>query len=85
VGNELLIYKDTKTKYKDLSANQVGIDIDKKLVYSVRQDDNLSFIANKFDVTIEDIKIWNNIDIERPLQPGQKLTIVVNVINSQMK
>lgn len=85
VGRELLIYKPTKTINEDYSANKVGIDIDKKIIYTVRQDDNLSFIALKFDVTTEDIIKWNNINIDKPLQPGQKLKIVVNVINSQMK
>ena len=86
VGKELLIYKKTiKNKDTDFAANKVGIDINRTIIYYVRQGDNLSVIANKFDVTVGDIKLWNNIDINKVLQPGQRLKIVVNVINSEMK
>jgi LysM repeat protein len=34
---------------------------------------------------VNDLKKWNKLDIKRPLQPGQKLKIIVNVINSKMK
>ena len=86
VGKELLIYKHKPTTQSNvLLANKVGIDIDRKVTYTVRQDDNLSLIAHKFDVSVEDLKLWNNIDIVKPIQPGQKLIVVVNVINSEMK
>jgi membrane-bound lytic murein transglycosylase D len=63
----------------------VGIDINRKVTYRVKSGDNLSTIASKFKVRVNDLKKWNKLDIKRPLQPGQKLKIIVNVINSKMK
>lgn len=50
----------------------------KKLTYKVRSGDNLSAIAYRFSVTIKDIQKWNQA-LKKYLQPGQKLTLFVNV------
>lgn len=47
--------------------------------YSVRSGDSLDRIANRFRVTIADIERWNQIKRDRFLQPGQKLTLYVDV------
>ena len=43
--------------------------------YTVRRGDSLYEIANRFDVTIDDIIVWNDLDPARYLQPGQALTL----------
>jgi len=50
----------------------------KKLSYKVRSGDNLSAIAYRFSVTVKDIQKWNQA-LKKYLQPGQKLTLYVNV------
>ena len=86
IGKKLVIWQAKKAKLSDLSElTRVGIDINRKVTYRVKSGDNLSTIANKFKVRVNDLKKWNNLDIKRPLQPGQKLKIIVNVINSKMK
>jgi membrane-bound lytic murein transglycosylase D len=45
--------------------------------YRVKRGDSLYEIADKFDVTIEDIISWNALDPSAYLQPGQKLTLFV--------
>ena len=45
--------------------------------YTVRRGDSLYEIAERFRVTIDDIIIWNDLDIDRYLQPGQALTLFV--------
>lgn len=54
--------------------------ITRKLTYTVRSGDSLSRIANRFNVKIAELKKWNNIGSKKYLQPGQKLMIIVNVI-----
>ncbi len=47
--------------------------------YRVRKGDSLARIASKFAVTIADIAAWNQLDVNRYLQPGQPLKLHVNV------
>lgn len=47
--------------------------------YRVRSGDSLDRIANRFRVSIADIERWNQINRERFLQPGQQLTLYVDV------
>lgn len=47
--------------------------------YRVRSGDSLDRIANRFRVSIADIERWNEISRERFLQPGQQLTLYVDV------
>lgn len=44
-------------------------------VYIVRKGDNLSSIAQKFDVPLAALIIWNRIDLNHPIHPGQRLII----------
>lgn len=44
-------------------------------IYVVRQGDNLSGIAQKFDVPLAALLIWNRIGIDQVIQPGQRLVI----------
>ena len=53
--------------------------ITKQLTYTVRNGDSLSRIASKFSVKVSDISKWNNLNAKRYLQPGQKLTLYVDV------
>ncbi len=86
IGKKLVIWQAKPVKNKDLSKiTSVGIDINRKVTYRVKSGDNLSKIAKKFNVSISDLKSWNQLDIKKPLQIGQKLKIIVNVVNSKMK
>ena len=51
----------------------------RKLRYTVRNGDSLYLIARKFRVGIDQIARWNNIDKNKILRPGQKLTMYVDV------
>ncbi|MEM1230981.1 MAG: LysM peptidoglycan-binding domain-containing protein [Pseudomonadota bacterium] len=51
----------------------------RKVRYRVRSGDNLSRIASRFNVRSADIASWNGLDISDYLQPGQRLTLHVNV------
>jgi hypothetical protein len=44
-------------------------------IYVVQKGDNLTTIAAKFDVPLAALLIWNRIDLNRALQPGDRLVI----------
>lgn len=47
----------------------------KKHVYIVKKGDNLSLIANRFNVSLATLIIWNRLDFRRPIHPGDRLII----------
>jgi len=47
----------------------------KERIYIVQSGDNLSTIAEKFKVPLAAILIWNRIDLNSPLHPGDRLII----------
>ncbi len=54
----------------------------RKVAYKVRRGDSLARIADKFNVTISDIARWNTLNKSKYLQPGQAITLYVDVMNS---
>ncbi|MGD9188616.1 MAG: transglycosylase SLT domain-containing protein [Desulfobacteraceae bacterium] len=46
-----------------------------KRLYIVKSGDSLSTIAEKFDVPLAALIIWNRIDHRRPIHPGDRLVI----------
>ncbi len=77
-GQQLTIWRDS-----DISLASNGPrETLRKVGYSVRSGDSLSHIANRFSVSVADLKRWNKLDKGRYLQPGQKLTLFVNVTDS---
>ena len=52
----------------------------RKVRYAVRNGDSLYAIADRFNVSVNDIKSWNNaVASNRYLQPGQRLTVYVDI------
>ncbi len=50
-----------------------------RLGYTVRDGDSLARIAQRFRVTVHNLKHWNNLRDGRYLRPGQRLTLYVDV------
>ena len=44
-------------------------------IYVVQSGDSLSTIADKFDVPLAAILIWNRLDMNRPIHPGDRLIL----------
>ena len=84
IGKELIIWFENKNKTELAKITNTGIDISRKIFYTVRSGDNLSAIASKYNVRVVDIRSWNNLDKDHVLQPGEKLTIIINVVNSNL-
>lgn len=51
----------------------------KEINYKVRQGDSLSRIALRFKVTTQQIRGWNELDLAKYLQPGQRLRLYVDL------
>jgi len=47
----------------------------KEHIYIVKKGDNLSLIANRFDIPLPALLIWNRLDLTRPIHPGDRLII----------
>lgn len=47
----------------------------KQRIYIVQPGDSLSGIAEKFNVPLAALIIWNRLDLKRPIHPGERLVI----------
>lgn len=50
----------------------------KEGIYIVKRGDNLSSIAERYDIPLMNLIIWNRIDIKSPIHPGDRLIIYKN-------
>ena len=50
-----------------------------RVEYTVRRGDSLGRISQRFRVSVNQLREWNNIDPDRYLQPGQRLLLYVDV------
>jgi membrane-bound lytic murein transglycosylase D len=78
VGRKLVIWTDRTTAALTSPTAALG-NTTRKLRYTVRKGDSLYLIASRFRVSINDIARWNNLDKNKILRPGQKLTMYVDV------
>ncbi len=53
--------------------------ITRRIRYTVRQGDSLARISQRFRVTVSELRRWNSLRRGKYLQPGQRLTLYVNV------
>lgn len=77
-GKHLLVPVDTIGRTQDLSS-LIPEDLGKRqqILYRVRRGDSLSRIARQHDVSVADIREWNN--GIRTIRAGQKIKLVVDV------
>ncbi len=67
-----------------IAANQSKSAIIRKISYTVRNGDSLARIGQRFKVTVKDLVRWNRLEGEKYLQPGQKLTLYIDVTQVQV-
>ncbi len=51
----------------------------RRIGYTVRNGDSLARISQRFRVSINNLKRWNKLEGKKYLQPGQRLTLYVDV------
>ncbi len=65
--------KGFNARYKKLVKEYEGKRTDR--IYIIKEGDNLSSIADKFDVPLAVLIIWNRLDMNEPIHPGGRLII----------
>lgn len=75
IGQKLTVW----SKHQLTASARTGPQRVRKINYRVRQGDSLARIAGKFNVTIAQLTEWNKLDKRRYLQPGQPLSLWVDV------
>ena len=78
VGRKLVVWTNADVAPRTSPTAALG-NTTRKLNYTVRNGDSLYLIASRFRVTINQLARWNNIDKNKILRPGQRLTMYVDV------
>ncbi len=81
VGQPLTIWQASGVKTP--SAKRGSSELIRKVGYHVRNGDSLWKIANRFNVSVNDIQRWNTLSAKSILRPGQKLTLYVDVTKAK--
>lgn len=84
VGQQLLVLNagsEQSGRLPELSSAPPR-DMIRKVGYRIRKGDSLSSIASRFGVRVRDILGWNDLEADALLQPGQPLTLYVNVADA---
>lgn len=83
-GKELLIWSNLDTREAQPVIRPIINErqMIRRIGYQVRKGDSLARIAQKFSVSVNDLVAWNKLDKRKHLQPGQKLTIFVDITNT---
>jgi len=79
VGRTLVVWTDKAASPPASSPASSPADRTRKIRYTVRRGDSLYKIAQRFRVTIDQLRKWNNLAGRKYLQPGQRLTLYVDV------
>ncbi len=78
-SNQKLVIWTTSGAAATASNNNRNDGIIRKVAYQVRKGDSLARIAGKFNLSVNDILRWNGVNKNAYLQPGQSLTLFVDV------
>lgn len=75
-GQRLVIWSRSDQAQSLANTNRSVV---RRVTYQVRSGDSLARIASRFKVSVRDISRWNNLNPNNYLQPGQNLTLHVDV------
>ena len=82
-GQKLVIWQRPRGKHGAgirTAAMSPGLNgITRRIRYTVRKGDSLARISQRFKVTVSELRMWNALPKGKYLQPGQKLTLYVDV------
>lgn len=82
-GKQLVIWTSDKKQISAINpanfTHPYQTNTRQRIGYTVRSGDSLSRISQRFKVSIDSLKRWNNLQGKKYLQPGQKLTLYVDV------
>lgn len=80
VGRKLVIWSSATTSTAAVTPpTSERPEMIRRVHYAVRRGDSLHLIANRFNLSVNQIASWNKLNTSRYLQPGQRLTLFVDV------
>lgn len=80
-GKRLVVWLEPKEAKSNSQNTRSARSVMKKVVYTIRSGDSLAIVANKFKVSVNDIKGWNpKVGSQKYVQPGDRVTLLVNVV-----
>ncbi|MFQ5487023.1 MAG: LysM peptidoglycan-binding domain-containing protein, partial [Gammaproteobacteria bacterium] len=81
-GQKLVIWQSSRkhgARARTVSMTPGLNGITRRIHYTVRKGDSLARISQRFKVTVSELRTWNALPKGKYLQPGQKLTLYVDV------
>jgi membrane-bound lytic murein transglycosylase D len=82
-GQKLVIWSRSSIDTSTLQAAVLSLPqqrtVTKRIGYRVRRGDSLAKISRKFRVSVSQLRRWNDLPEGKYLQPGQRLTVYVDV------
>ena len=85
-GQKLVIWSRNGAKTSSLEKAVFTLpqqrSVTKRIGYKVRRGDSLAKISRKFQVSVAQLRRWNNLPKGKYLQPGQRLTLYVDVMQT---
>ncbi len=85
-GQKLVIWSRSSIESSSLDTMLLTLPqqrtVTKRIGYRVRRGDSLAKISRKFRVSVAQLKRWNNLSEGKYLQPGQRLTLYVDVMQT---
>jgi len=80
LGQKLVVRAPTADKAIVPKATSGPLNPKRKIVYTVRKGDSLALISKRYDVSVKELKHWNDIKKKAPrLKAGQRITVYVDV------
>jgi membrane-bound lytic murein transglycosylase D len=74
VGQTLVIWSVDRTVASAREGRLI-----RELAYRVRRGDSLAGIADRFNLSVQDIVAWNSLEVQDYIHPGQKLKLIVDI------
>ena len=81
VNKTLVIWADSGQQAKADSTSPSSSHTVRKIYYKIRSGDSLDRIARKFNISVKQIRNWNTKARKKYIQPGDSLTLFVDVRN----
>ncbi|MCV2402209.1 LysM peptidoglycan-binding domain-containing protein [Marinomonas sp. C2222] len=80
-GKKLVVWLKASQNNQSSTSSNLSRSVMKRVVYTIRSGESLSVVAQKFKVSVSDIKKWNpKVGSKKYVQPGDKVTLLVNVV-----
>ncbi len=77
IGQELSISNQAVQQSSTASSSSMKSTQKDVIKYKVKSGDSLYTISKQFKVSINDLKRWNQLDVQQYLQPGQELKVII--------